>query len=311
MAINVLIIGLGNIGQLYDLNKKNMEITHSTAFYKNKSFRLIGGVDISKKKVKIFEKKFKVKGFTKIESALKILTPDIIVVATDTSSHLEIIGKIFSYKSKCKIIICEKPCGNSLAEIKKISKISKKNRCRVFVNYMRSSSDHALYLKKFANINKGYFKGISYYTKGIMNDASHYINLFQFIFGKIVKIKNDIYKSQKLIKNDFTLFFKNGEIKFISLNNFSYPNSKFEIYFQKKVIYYNSDHNILKVFNIIKNKIYDNRIINNKSSQSFDLGFKNIQSKVVSEILKIKKENHNLVSIKDAIKTMEIIKRLK
>ena len=57
---------------------------------------------------------------------------------------------------------------------------------------MRISSKHTLYLKKLFNSNKEYFKGVSYYTKGILNDASHYINLFQFIFGEIIKIKNDI-----------------------------------------------------------------------------------------------------------------------
>ena len=312
MSIKVLIIGLGNIGLLYDLSKKNMQLTHSTAFFKNKSFQIIGGVDRSKKRVDVFEKKFKITGFIKVESALKNLKPDIIVVSTNTGNHLRMINKIFSYKNKCKIIICEKPCGKSLDEIKKIDKISKKNKCKIFVNYMRASSKHALYLKKFANTHKEYFKGVSYYTNGILNDASHYINLFQFIFGKIKKIKNDIYKSQKSKINNFTLFFKNGEIKFICLNNLRYNNSKFEIYFKNNMIYYNSDHNVLKVFNIIKNKIYNNNIIDNKSDKFFDLGFKNIQSKVVSEVLRMKKNKHyNLIGIKEAIETMKIIKKLK
>ena len=312
MAIKVLIIGLGNMGMLYDLNKKNMQLTHSTAFYKNKSFKLIGGVDKSQKRVSIFEKKFKVSGFIKIESALKNLTPDIIIISTETNKHLKIINKILSYENNCKIIICEKPCGKSLAEIKKIDKISTNNKCKIFVNYMRVSSHHSLYLKKFANSNNDYFTGVSYYTNGILNDASHYINLFQFVFGKIIKIKNDIYKSQNSKINNFTLFFKNGEIKFICLNNLSYNNSKFEIYFKKNMIYYNSDQNVLKVFNVINNKIYNNKVINNKSNRSFNLGFKDIQGKVVNQILKMKKnKNYHLIEIKEAIKTMEIINKLK
>ena len=36
--MKVLIIGLGKIGLIYDLNKKNMHLTHSKAFYRNKNF---------------------------------------------------------------------------------------------------------------------------------------------------------------------------------------------------------------------------------------------------------------------------------
>lgn len=312
MIVKVLIVGLGKIGMLYDINKKNMQLTHASAFFKNKSFQIIGGVDKSKKKLGIFEKKFKGYGFTKLESALMNLQPDIIVVSTNTESHLDIINKIFSYKKNCKLIICEKPCGQSLSEIVKINKISKKNKCKIYINYMRTSSKHALYLKKFASTQKDYFKGISYYTGSILNDASHYINLFQFIFGKIIRIKNNTYKSNNSKMNDFTLFFQKGEIKFIWLNNVKYNNSKFEIYFKKNVVYYNSDHNMLKIFNITKNKIYNNKILNIKSNKLFDLKFEKIQGNVTSQVLKMmQKKYHRLVEIKDAIETMKVIKKIK
>ena len=58
MILKVLIVGLGNIGLLYDLNKR-MQLTHASAFFKNKSFKIIGGVDKSKKILRIFKKKFK------------------------------------------------------------------------------------------------------------------------------------------------------------------------------------------------------------------------------------------------------------
>ena len=312
MMFKVLIIGLGKIGLLYDINKKNMQLTHSSAFYNNKSFKIIGGVDRSKKKIKLFEKKFRVSGFIKINDALKKLKPDIIIIATETKNHLKTFNQIFLKKNSCKLIICEKPCGKSLKEINEINKISKKNKCKVFVNYMRISSKAALYLKRITRLNKGYFSGVSYYTKGILNDSSHYINLFQFIFGKVLKIKNDIYKIQKKKLNNFTLFFKNGQIKFICLENLEYSNSKFEIYFQKKMICYNSDQNILKVFNVIKNKIYDNKVMSSKTNLSLNLGFENIQGMVVDQISRMKKKkNYHLVSIKEAIKTMEIIDKLK
>ena len=57
---------------------------------------------------------------------------------------------------------------------------------------------------------------------------------------------------------------------------------------------------------------FQNKIIDNKSKKTFNLGFKDIQSDVVKQILKMKKNrNYHLIEIKEAIKTMEIINKLK
>ena len=57
----VLIIGLGNIGMLYDLNfqSKDKILTHCKSFYLNKKFKLVGGVDIKKEIRDLFEKHYK------------------------------------------------------------------------------------------------------------------------------------------------------------------------------------------------------------------------------------------------------------
>lgn len=310
--MKVLIIGLGKIGLIYDLNKKNMHLTHSKAFYRNKNFELIGGVDKNKSKVNLFKKKYKVAGFTKIKEALNKLNPDIIIISTNTNTHLNVIKNIFSKKIYNKIIFCEKPCGNSLQEIKEIYKISKKFKSKVFVNYMRSSMNSLNELVKFSNFNKSYFKGVTYYNKSILNDASHYINLFQKIFGKVIKVKNEIYKSQNKKINNFSLFFKKGEIKFICLNNVKYNNSRFEIFFESSCIYYNSDHDLLRFFYLTKNKIYNNLILNYKSNKKIKLNFKDVQMQITNQFLKIKQnKKFNLVSIKEAINTMVIINKLK
>ena len=44
-----LIVGLGNIGMGYDINKKNIQ-SHSKSIEVHNGFNLLGGVDKSKKK---------------------------------------------------------------------------------------------------------------------------------------------------------------------------------------------------------------------------------------------------------------------
>ena len=93
--------------------------------------------------------------------------------------------------------------------------------------------------------DNNYFRGITYYNKSILNEASHYINLFQKVFGKIIKVKNEFYKSNNKKINNFTLFFKNGNIKFISLNNTIYHRYNNNIYLDLLNISNNNLDNIL------------------------------------------------------------------
>ena len=44
MIFNTLLIGLGNIGLLYDFQSKNIQ-THSKAITLNKNFKLVGAIE--------------------------------------------------------------------------------------------------------------------------------------------------------------------------------------------------------------------------------------------------------------------------
>ena len=96
------------------------------------------------------------------------------------------------------------------------------------------------------------------------------------------------------------------------INNVIYNNSRFDIFFKTSRIYYNSDHDVLKYFRLTNNKIHNNKIINYKSNKTIKLNFRNVQSQVVNQILKMKNnKSYNLVTIRDAIKTMEVINKLR
>ena len=250
----------------------------------------------------LFKNKYNVPGFIKIKDALKKLDPDLIVVSTNTKYHLQILREIFLNNFKNKTILCEKPCGNSLNEIKKIKKISKKYNTKVYVNYMRNSMNGIDDLIKIFKKEKNYFKGIAYYNGNILNDASHYINLFLRVFGKTIRVKNEIFKSLGKKINNFTLFFKNGEIKFFTLNNTKYQNSRFEIFLSSRYINYASDHDLIKIYNTHRGNIYNNIIISPKTEKKIKLNFRNVQMQVVNQFLK--KNNKNLT-------WLQLMKRLK
>jgi hypothetical protein len=68
----------------------------------------------------------------------------------------------------------------------------------------------------------------------------------------------------------------------------------------------------LNFYGIKKNKIYDNIILSRKTNKIIKLKFKDVQMQLANQFLK--RKNHkkfNLVTIDEAIKTMEIIDKLK
>ena len=59
--IKCVLVGLGNIGVKYDINKKDLIQTHTKGIINNKNLKLICGVDKKKKKKNLFKKKYQIK----------------------------------------------------------------------------------------------------------------------------------------------------------------------------------------------------------------------------------------------------------
>lgn len=196
-----LIVGLGNIGMGYDINKKNIQ-SHSKSIEVHNGFNLLGGVDKSKKKRVLFEKNYKKPTFKTIKSCFTSIKPDIIIISSSTESHLKILKDILS-RHIPKAIVCEKPLGTNLKEAIKIYDLCKDNKIKLFVNFFRLSDPAVIKLKKKF---KSPVKGSVIYSRGTLNNASHFINTLQFWFGDVIKA-NLIKKGSKFNKFDYNSFF--------------------------------------------------------------------------------------------------------
>ena len=177
-----LVVGLGNIGMEYDLKSNHIQ-SHCKAINIHKGFYLAGAVEKNKLKRVIFEKKFKKPAFKSCKSALKKICPEIIIISSSTKTHLPILKEILSIH-KPKVIVCEKPMGINFSHSLKILSICKKNRIKLYVNYVRLSDPGIIKLK---NIFKKPIEGLVLYSRGTLNNASHFLNTLQFWFGKVTK----------------------------------------------------------------------------------------------------------------------------
>ena len=183
----VIIIGLGGISYKYDHNlEKSYVLTHLRAFESHTSFKIIGVVDKNKNVISEFSKIYSYPTFISIEIALKKLKPDLIVISTPTYSHLDVVKQIFNIYSP-KYLLCEKPLGLNLNQSVEIIKLCKINKSTLLVNFQRNYSELSKKLKEkiLSGEYAPSYKVILRYSNGLRNSASHFISLFNFLFGKI------------------------------------------------------------------------------------------------------------------------------
>jgi hypothetical protein len=243
--IKIIIVGLGQIGYLYNYNK-NIISTHTQAIFSLKEKVDFFAVIEKKRRIRInFEKKFNVPALSKIEELKKIYDKSsdyLFILSTNTPTHYLILKKILKFKPK--YILCEKPFCSSIKEVKNIIKINKKYNSKIFINYTRSFDKKWLLIKKNFLINKNVL-GEVFYNKTLLNNGSHFLHLCFTLFGSYINI-------ERLNKKKFKIYFKNNiEVTFLENNK----RSKNKIILKKnKMTIEDSGNLYFKITN--KNKKY-------------------------------------------------------
>lgn len=188
MGESCVIIGLGQIGMGYDfdISDKSAIYTHAHAIAAHPAFRLIGGIDISPAKRICFEQRYGAPAFDQLEIALEVLRPDVVVIATSSESHGSILGKVLN-TCRPKLILCEKPVASRLDEARDMVEICEKAGIDLFVNYIRRTDPGVIEIKRRINNSEisAPLKINAWYSKGILNNGSHFLNLLEFWLGDI------------------------------------------------------------------------------------------------------------------------------
>jgi len=191
MTERCLIVGLGKVGMGYDLelDPATAIYSHARAFSLHTAFELICAVDPSAAQRELFECHYRRPAYANIESALKDGTASIVIIASPTVKHSEILNMVL--QSKPKLILCEKPLAHDLVEARKMVEACEDAGVKLFVNYMRRSDLGAIEVKK--RIEQGIIslpiKGVAWYSKGFLHNGSHFFNLLEFWLGSFVSAK--------------------------------------------------------------------------------------------------------------------------
>ncbi len=292
--MNISIIGLGKIGYYYD-HKINGNIqTLSKAFIKSKIFNLECAIDRKNKNIKDFRSKYsKIQTSTNLK-ILKRFKSDILIVSTNTETHEKVIKDVLKIYIP-KIIICEKPISYSLKATQEIINLCFKKKIKLFINYQRISNPIYIKIKSLIKKDRNKYDIEVNYSKGIYNNASHFINLILFLFGDFKKI-NTLEK--KKIKKDYLVNF-NLKKKNININ-FKYSN-KNSICIKSKNFYF-CDEKYKRKCTYKKIKIFN--------AKEFNYFFtKNYQYYLVKNLEKFTTSNNreNLCDAKSAYHSEKLI----
>ena len=108
--MNAAIVGCGNIAGFYDNPSTKQIVTHAHAFLENKNTKLIACCDINSVNLEKFTDIWgkNIRTYYDLDTMLRDVEIDIIVIATNTDTHYEILYKVL-LDTKIKHIICEKP----------------------------------------------------------------------------------------------------------------------------------------------------------------------------------------------------------
>jgi predicted dehydrogenase len=188
MAESCVIIGLGQIGMGYDFDVTNEPAiyTHARAISLHPAFTLAGAVDVSSAQRTRFEQRYGVPAFDQVETALHDLQPDVVVIATSSESHGSILAKALN-TCHPKLVLCEKPLSYELDEARDMVEMCENADIDLFVNYMRRADPAVIEIKRRIDNDEIAmpFKINAWYSKGIFNNGSHFLNLLEFWFGDI------------------------------------------------------------------------------------------------------------------------------
>ena len=220
---STILIGLGDIGFKYDLhlNESREVLTHAKALTIHKNFNLLAAVDINSQQKDIFEKKYKVPFFNSIEEAFARFSPDLVIISTPTKTHKSILSKVLSI-SQPKVILCEKPLAQNVKDAEEMKLLCISKGVKLYVNYIRRCDFASIEVN--SRIKKGEIKlpivGSSFYSNGLLNNASHLVNLLEYWFGKPEEIKlisNKKSSNGDDTNPDFLIEFNKVKINFQSI----------------------------------------------------------------------------------------------
>jgi len=238
-VFDVAVVGLGAIGMGYDLSLNDKIYTHCKAIAAHNGFRLVAGVDSSPSARHRFESHYHCPSYGDINELANV-SLDAIVLATPTASHFEHLTQILALPSahqpnKLRAIIAEKPLADNLQHGETIARMAQQALLLLAINYWRRCEPGVIQLKAMLNAGKfGHLiRGTVRYQRGLLNNASHFLDLLIFLFGTPCH-----YQRICSVNSDFYVQWLDSQVVFQSIDGADYNMLESDLFLSAGVINY-------------------------------------------------------------------------
>lgn len=306
----VALVGLGNVGYGNYLSKKSEQILdHFSAIEKQSDLELVICVD------QVKPNSISVPFINNIND-MSSVDLDLLVVATPTDTHLEVI-KQFMYKNNTKMLLVEKPCSISINQIRELVDLfAERSETQVFINYHRNYNRK--FRDSYSNERLGSLQsGVVHYSNGAVNNASHALALILPILESIsgvYVIGGSLLKSHL----DFDFSIENvfgSRVVFLATNENLYSNFRIELDFENGVVSYDSSKGEIRTRVSVSDPDFNNRRslepIGQTVGTNEQSGFEHVYNFLVSKLRKEVTRPGLGVDLKAAMKIHEVFEELK
>lgn len=187
--ITVLIVGCGNIAGQFDMNGVDTlcPVTHMGAYALYEEYRVLACIDTDLKKSQEFAHYWGIpNAFSEFKEVFSSgLSFDVISICTPTFNHSEAMNQ--ALKMEPKLIFCEKPLAQNYQTSARLSKVAQEKGIPIMLNYTRQWDSDLAGIIKDIETNKygGLVSILGKYSKGILNNGSHFFDIIHRIFSDI------------------------------------------------------------------------------------------------------------------------------
>lgn len=211
---NAAIIGCGNIAALYDHpHQGDRVLTHAHAYSQERRTELCAMADVDHQKANDAANTWGGVAYNDPKEMLDNENIDIISICVPDEHHENLLDMCYEYNPKA--VFCEKPLTLDMVSGERIVNKYYEAGIVLAVNYSRRWDPTIQHLK--SEFEKGIYGNVlnitGIYTKGILHNGSHLVDILRFLFGNIEKAvplsaRSDWYEDDPSV--DAFLKFSNG-----------------------------------------------------------------------------------------------------
>ncbi|MEW6593978.1 MAG: Gfo/Idh/MocA family oxidoreductase [Thermodesulfobacteriota bacterium] len=136
--ISAAIVGLGNIGFLFDLDEKRSGTwSHARAYSRCSDTELIAAVEPDREKAKLFAEHYPgVQVFASLDAMFAAMQPALVSICTPTATHHPLLLDLVT-RTGVRGVICEKPFAANTAQAREMVQAAAEAKVTVAVNHTR------------------------------------------------------------------------------------------------------------------------------------------------------------------------------